>query len=345
MREELKKPLWNVIRIVGIAIAVYLGIRVLLPLALPFVIAFFFAKQLHPLIEKLHKKIKIKPGIITAIILLLLLFAVIFVLWFLGKNLLQQLQNLFENVPLYQEKIIIIWKDYCKQLENFTGIQADVWNLKVLESMPQVWADMKGMVIPVMMTGSLSWVKGMGALFAGCIVIVVSILIILKEYDNIRQSMRKNILGQVVLRILERVYGAGGSYIKAQIFILLAVSVVCVIGLFCTGNSYALLLGIGIGLCDALPFLGTGTVFIPWAIFEILRGKYMMAAVYAIIYTLTNITREILEPKLVGDKLGISPLMVVVSVYVGVCIYGFWGFALGPFSYILVREIWQEVFL
>jgi hypothetical protein len=77
--------------------------------------------------------------------------------------------------------------------------------------------------------------------------------------------------------------------------------------------------------------------------FEILRGKYMMAAVYALIYTLANITRELLEPKLLGDKLGISPLMVVVSVYVGVCIYGFWGFALGPFSYIFIREIWREV--
>ena len=93
-------------------------------------------------------------------------------------------------------------------------------------------------------------------------------------------------------------------------------SLVCIIGLFCTGNSYALLAGMGIGLCDALPFLGTGTIFIPWAILEIVNGRYLMAAVYAVIYTIANLTRELLEPKLVGDKLGISPLAVVISVYV-----------------------------
>ena len=344
MREELKKPLLNVIRIVGITIAVYLGIRFLLPLGIPFVIAFFLAKKLHPLIEKLHKKIKIKSGIITAITLLLLLAVVALVLWVLGKNLVQQLQNLFVNVPMYQEKMIVIWEDYCVQLEKFTGIQADVWNLKVIETMPQVWEQMKGTIIPAVMNSSLLWVKAIGALLAASIVIVVSTLIILKEYDNLRQGMKKNALGQAVLRILVQVYQAGGSYIKAQIVILVTVSAVCVVGLFLTGNSYALLAGVGIGLCDALPFLGTGTVFIPWAILEIVRGRYMMAAIYAIIYTFTNITRELLEPKLVGDKLGISPLMVVVSVYIGVCIYGFWGFALGPFSYILIREIWKEIY-
>lgn len=343
MREELKKPLLEVVRILGIAVVVYVGIRFLLPLAIPFLIAFFLAKQLHPLIEKLHKKIKIRRGILAAVTLLLFLSFGIFVLWILGKNLVEQLQNLFVNFPTYQEKIIVIWKEYCIQLESWTGVQADILNLKITENIPQVWEHMKGTVIPAVMNSSVSWVKGIATLFAASIVIGVSTLIIIKEYDNMRKSLEKNALGQAVGRILERVYQAGGSYIKAQILILLTVSVVCVVGLFCVGNSYALLAGMGIGLCDALPFLGTGTVFIPWAIFEILRGRYVMAAIYALIYTLANLTREFLEPKLVGDKLGISPLMVVVSVYLGVCVYGFWGFALGPFSYILVREIWKEI--
>ena len=68
-----------------------------------------------------------------------------------------------------------------------------------------------------------------------------------------------------------------------------------------------------------------------------------MAAVYAVIYTITNLTRELLEPKLVGDKLGMPPLAVIVSVYIGLGIFGLWGFALGPISYILIREIRREI--
>ena len=142
---------------------------------------------------------------------------------------------------------------------------------------------------------------------------------------------------------MRRVYHAGGGYVKAQFLIMLMVTTVCVIGLFCTGNSYALIAGAGIGFCDALPFLGTGTILIPWAVIELLQGKYLLAAAYAVIYTISTLTRELLEPKLVGNKLGMPPLVVVGAVYVGLRVYGLWGFALGPVSYILIREIWREL--
>ena len=50
-----------------------------------------------------------------------------------------------------------------------------------------------------------------------------------------------------------------------------------------------------------------------------------------------------MEPRLVGDKLGMPPLVVIIAVYVGLKLYGLWGFALGPISYILIREIWREL--
>ena len=156
-------------------------------------------------------------------------------------------------------------------------------------------------------------------------------------------GLEKSVLGRSVLAVFRRVYQAGGGYLKAQVLIMLVVSGVCIIGLFCTGNPYALLAGMGIGLCDALPFLGTGTIFIPWAVIEIIHGRYVMAAVYAVIYTIANLTRELLEPKLVGDKLGMPPLAVIASVYIGLGIFGLWGFALGPLSYILIREIRREI--
>lgn len=342
MREELKKPLLEIVRLLGITLAVYAAMRFLLPMVIPFLIAFFLAKQLHPIVEKLHKKIKLKKGIISAVLLLLLLVILLGILWFVGKNLAVQIEKLFSNLPVYHDKITILWKDYCIQLESWTGIEAEALNLKMTQTVPKIWENIKETVLPLLMSGSIGWIKSIGVLAAICVVVVVSVLLMVKEYENIRTGMEKGALGQAVMRISRRVYHAGGAYIKAQLLIMLVVSGVCVLGLFCTGNSYALLAGIGIGLCDALPFLGTGTIFIPWAIIELLQGKYMMAAVYAVIYTIASLTRELLEPKLVGDKLGISPLAVIVSVYIGLNVYGLWGFALGPLSFILIREIWKE---
>ncbi len=66
----------------------------------------------------------------------------------------------------------------------------------------------------------------------------------------------------------------------------------------------------------------------------------MLASIYAAIYTICTLIREILEPKLLGNKLGMPPLTVIISMYVGLKIYGLWGFVLGPLSYILIKEIY-----
>lgn len=343
MREDLKKPLLEAVRILGITLAVYLAMRYLLPMVIPFLIAFFIAKQLHPWIEKLHKRLKVKRGLISAVVLLLLFALLLWVLWMTGESLIEQIKNLITNAPTYQRKVTVFWESSCAQVEEWTGMRAGTIQLRIDESVPEIWDNMKGTLLPGLMSSSFSWVKGIGILVAVCVVVAVSTLLMTKEYANIRSKMDKGALGRTVVHISGRVYHAGGGYVKAQLLIMLAVTGVCVIGLFFTGNPYAMLAGMGIGLCDALPFLGTGTVFIPWALIEILSGDYMLAAVYVILYTIASLTRELLEPKLVGNKLGIHPLVVVISIYVGLNIYGLWGFALGPVSYILIREIYMEV--
>ncbi len=342
MREELKKPLLQVVRILGITLAVYSMMKFLLPLVVPFLISLLLAKLLHPLVEKLHKKTHIKKGFLSAVILFLFLAALAWLLWIVGKNIVIQVQFLISQLPSYQEKAAGLWYDCCSQVEQWTGIRAETLDVSVTQNVPKVWEQMKGTLLPALMSGSFSWVKGICVAAGVCIVIGISTLLMIKDYNRIKAAMGKGQLGRSVLSVLRRVYRAGGGYIKAQIVIMILVSTVCVIGLFCVGNSYALLAGMGIGLCDAMPFLGTGTIFIPWAVLELLQGEYLLAAVYAVLYTIATLVRELLEPRLVGDKLGMPPVAVIISVYIGLGIYGLWGFALGPLTYILIREIWRE---
>ncbi len=345
MRKDLRKPLLEVVRIAGITLAVYAMLRYLLPLVLPFLIALLLAKLLHPLVEKLHKKTKIKESLLSALVLLLFLALLGWALWFVGKNLAIQIQGLVANMPLYHEKAGMFWNDCCSRVEDWTGIRAGTLNGKVMENAPRLWENVIGTLLPALMSNSFSWVRGIFVLVGICVVVGISTLLMLKDYGHMKRAMEQGTLGRALLRILRRVYRAGGGYLKAQLVILIVVSAICVVGLLCAGNTYALLAGIGIGLCDALPFLGTGTIFIPWALIELLQGKYMLAAIYAVLYTISSLARELMEPKLVGDKLGMRPLAVIVSVYMGLQIYGLGGIVLGPLSYILVREIWRELFV
>lgn len=331
------------VKILGIALAVHLFLRYLLPLAIPFLFAFLLAKWLYPIIAKLHTKLHMKRGLLAGIVLLIFLGILIWVFWILGKNLLVQLKLLITNAPSYWDAASDFCHSCCVQIEQWTGYRAEEMEYQVTHVAPQLWENAKSTLLPVLMRGSAGWIRGIAVTAGVGIVTGIATLLILAEYPRIRSGMQRHILGKSVLNVMRRVYRAGGGYMRAQLLIMFLVTVICVAGLFCTGNSYALIAGAGIGFCDALPFLGTGTIFIPWAVVKLLQGEYLLAAAYAVIYTIATLTRELLEPRLVGDKLGMPPLVVVISVYVGLCVYGLWGFALGPVAYILIREIWREL--
>lgn len=68
-------------------------------------------------------------------------------------------------------------------------------------------------------------------------------------------------------------------------------------------------------------------------------GRYVNASVLVTIYVITYIIREFMETKLMGDKLGISPLTMLIVIYIGLLLYGLWGFILGPISYCIIKEL------
>ena len=101
-------------------------------------------------------------------------------------------------------------------------------------------------------------------------------------------------------------------------------------------------LGIAVGVLDALPILGTGTFLIPAGILLLFQGETFTGAGLFLLYVITAGVRQILEPRLVGNHIGISPLLILLSVYLGLIIYGGFGFILGPFSALLLYGIFKK---
>lgn len=343
MQNEMKKSVQSIVKIIGITLAVYAGLRWLLPVVIPFFISFVLAKLLNPMVEKLNKKWKWKRGVWSSILVgLLSLLAILAILIFL-KTFFEQVKNVVENMEFYRQQADLLWDNCCVQVEHITGIQSETIHEEVEKQFPIVIKQMQNTVLPSVMNETMLYAKNIFLYIGVCFVIVISTILILKDYQKIRAGLEHHPVGNISLQVCRRTYEAGGAYIKAQFLIMLVITAICVAGLYLSGNKYALLTGCGIGICDAMPFLGTGTIFVPWAIFKITQGEYMMAAIYAVIYAICTLMREILEPKLLGNKLGMPPLTVVVSIYVGLNIYGLWGFMLGPLTYILVREIYGAV--
>jgi predicted PurR-regulated permease PerM len=117
---------------------------------------------------------------------------------------------------------------------------------------------------------------------------------------------------------------------------------VCGAAFWMMGSPYFLLLGIFIGIMDALPIIGTGTFLYPAALFFIIKGNTGIAVGCVILDLVTSLLREYLEPRLLGGKLGVSPIVVIASVYIGIFLYGGLGVFLGPLSFSTIYEIGRE---
>lgn len=108
------------------------------------------------------------------------------------------------------------------------------------------------------------------------------------------------------------------------------------------GSPYFLILGIVLAVFDAVPIIGTGTFLYPAALILFLQRKGMLAAGCVLLDLITSFLREFLEPRLLGAKLGVSPLAVLASVYFGMLLFGGWGVLVGPLSFSTAYEIGKE---
>ena len=95
----------------------------------------------------------------------------------------------------------------------------------------------------------------------------------------------------------------------------------------------------GISIFDAFPVLGSGFIFLPWAIYAFLNQEYYTAAILITTYLITLFVREFLEAKLLGKGLGLSPFFMLAAIFIGIQIFGVTGIFLGPLAIVLVRAI------
>lgn len=338
---RVKKTLWlDGLKLIGITLGVYAFFKWILPLVIPFLIALLLAKWLHPLADRLHKKRKIPKGI-TSILSVLLALAVLGVsIWLIGSAIGLSFTRLWEDRQMLTQRCLGIWDRCCCQVEAWTGISADRVDGFVETNLHTYQSRLESWIMSLVMDWSAKGARILLTAAGVLIVVVIASYFMIKDYEKMKNAMQHNRWGKVFLKLGHNVLNTGGTYFKAQLIIMGIVAGICSVGLLLCGNRYAWAAGIGIGICDALPFIGTGTIFVPWALLLIFQGRYAMACACAGIFAATTLVRQVLEPRIMGKGMGVHPLVVMISIYAGLCVFGIWGVLFGPIGFILIREIY-----
>ncbi len=132
-----------------------------------------------------------------------------------------------------------------------------------------------------------------------------------------------------------------GGYFLAQFRIMCVVAVILWLGFLILAVPYGVVLAVLIAMLDFLPMFGTGTALFPWALVKLLTGEPAFASGLILIYLLTQVVRQIIQPKIVGDSMGLPPLMTLFLLYLGFKLRGLSGMILAVPVGIVVLNLFQ----
>jgi len=133
-----------------------------------------------------------------------------------------------------------------------------------------------------------------------------------------------------------------GGWLKAQGLLMLITFGELAAGFLLLRVELSLLLAGLVALVDALPVFGTGTVLLPWAVLALLGGDVRMSVGLLVLYSVISLVRSLLEPRLVGARVGLPPLAALVCMYVGFQALGVLGMLLAPLAAVLARQLWDS---
>lgn len=328
--------------IAGIAIGVYLGYRFLMPAVLPFLMAWILAVWLYPISLKIEKKTKIKKTLTGTILLAILCGIAGFLLYKGIEELFSQIKTAVSHYQVLQAWCVSLLDRCCKMIEEVTGIKAAKSRGYLLNSFEGMQEQVLAALSPGTMTALFHGAENILLLVSALIVTLITAILMISDMENIQRKIWDYSWLVGTRRVIRRLQKTTVTYLKAQVILMALVAAVCAAGFWIMKSPYFLILGIALGVLDAIPLIGTGTFLYPAAVVFLIRGQAGIAVGCVLLDIVTSILREVLEPRLLGEKLGVSPIAVVAAVYLGVLLFGGWGVILGPLAFSTVYEIGKE---
>ncbi|MCI8286368.1 MAG: AI-2E family transporter [Lachnospiraceae bacterium] len=323
--------------------AVYFFLKFIAPLTAPVLTAMLFVTIFGPLLQKLQRKLKIHRQIGAIFLLLLACGILAALIWILFSWIVGSLPELLNRLDSLEMELSNFVHDICNVVGRTLGIDNLYLEELLLTGIQEGMDYFQLELLPGMLSQSLTYVKTVAAVGGFLVTFLIATVLLAKDYDDIMNRLLDREECYVYLEIICGIIRYIATYIKAQIIIMSIIAVLAAAVLGVSGIQYGILWGLLAGILDALPFIGTGVVLVPLGIQQFFYGNYMTAIICILVYVACIFIREILEPKLIGRKLGVSPIAILLSIYAGIKLFGLWGIIGGPLGFVIIYQIWLSI--
>lgn len=340
-----KKEIDKVLTIALLFLCVFVFMEYLFSLLIPFIIGFIISIFTVPIANFISKRIKIGRSLAT--ILSLIIFISFF--WLVGTYFFfiikSQLEDIYINLDTYGQNLA----SFINTISNFLDTVFFIIPDALTDTVSNFFANLIPTVISalaiVIKDLTIKTVAFIPKLVVYTFIGFISSYFFTRDRELIKSTIRKIIPKTVHSKLSiigNSLNTAVFGYIKAQGKLMCITALIAVTGLTIFGYPYGLLIGLIIAIIDAIPFFGSGFVLWPWGVYYFVSGDMRHGFILFGIYAVILITRQILEPKILGNQIGLHPLVTLMSIFIGGSIMGFLGIFLGPISVVICKAIWES---
>lgn len=339
--------------VIGCTLLFFISFFFLAKVAYPFLIGLAIAFLINPLVNFLEKKARMPRAlsVLTSIILLIGVFAGIITLLiveivsgadYLAKVVPEHLDTLIDYIEqFFAAQIIPLYNQLTSLLSNLDTGQQDAI-LANIENVGKKIGTTVGSFIQTFfgkIPNILSWFPNAAT------VLIFSLLgtfFISKDWyrlsalgNRLLPTRAKSSSKTVFSDLKKALFG----FVKAQATLISISTVIILIGLLILRVDYAITIALIAGIVDIIPYLGTGLIFVPWIIYEVIVGDVSTAIGIGVLYTIVLVQRQIMEPKILSSNIGLDPLATLIALFVGFKLIGFLGLIVGPVTLVIITTL------
>lgn len=349
MSERTKNRLSFIINVAFIAVVVmlvYLALKYVLGWVLPFMLAFCIVSLVNPLIHVIKKKLGIKQEVVSILVMLLIYLVLGVLLFLIVMQIILLIRDGLTVLPEYYESAVLpTLNNVSRQLMNFVQELPPEWREQLASVQNQVISGLQSFLLDISQRGIAALSSMTGKIPSFLLAFVFTIMLsffISMQYGKVVEMIKlqmpakaKKVMSDLRGIVKDTVF----KYFRAALTLMGITFVELSVGLLFLRTQYAIPIAAGIAVFDALPFFGTGAIMIPWCLIELLQGNYTYGIGLAILYGVVTVIRNIIEPKVVGDKLGLNPIVSLTAIYLGFKLFGVLGMIVMPILTQITMEL------
>lgn len=337
---------------ITIALAIFLLIILVLPRLLiffmPFVTGWIISLIASPLVRFFEEKLRFKRKAGSAFVIIVVIGLVVLVLYLIGAKLVEEIVGLINALPTIWASAEADFNDIGKNLDIiYRRLPVDIQNSlsEITNQIGSYVGDFFGKISTPTITAVGNFAKQLPSILISIIMALLSSYFFVADRSEVTDLFRRIVPSSIQNRynMLKRgLIKAVGGYFKAQLKIEVWMYILLFIGLSILRVEYAALIALGIAIMDFLPFFGTGTIMVPWAIIKILSSDYKMAIGLLIIWGVGQLARQVIQPKIVGDSIGVAPIPTLFLLYIGYRLSGVLGMIVAVPLGLIVYTMYEE---